>query len=499
MDIIYEIRRRHFVQKQTVSAIAREMSLSRPTVRKYLQVTEEPKYERDQPAPPRLGNFKSQLKTWLDEESKLPRSRRRTAQRLFEGLQEIGYAGAYDSVQRYVKRWKSEHLGPKVTEAFVPLAFRAGDACQFDWSHEDVELGGGIQRIKVAHFRLAYSRQMFVVAYPRETQEMVLDAHVRAIEFFGGAPARLIYDNLKTVVDAIFQGKSRKFNRRFLALANHYLFEPIACTPESGWEKGQVENQVGNVREWLFTPLARFASLAELNCWLTTRCTQLAQRMHPEQSLRTIADCYAEEAPLLRPITARFDGYVEHMLRVSSTCLVRVDRNRYSVPASLAGQAVSVRTTADQVRVVANGVVMAAHPRAFGRDQLICDPWHYLPVLDKKPGALRDGAPFVAWDLPKPIQMVRDRLLKQPKGDRAFVELLMQAGESGLEALTVACELALEYGTASAAVVMNELRHLMAPPIPAAIPVADGIALTMEPVADCRRYDHLLGAAHVVH
>ena len=134
MDIIYEIRRRHFVQKQTVSAIAREMSLSRPTVRKYLQVTEEPKYERDQPAPPRLGNFKSQLKTWLDEESKLPRSRRRTAQRLFEGLQEIGYAGAYDSVQRYVKRWKSEHLGPKVTEAFIPLAFRPGDACQFDWS-----------------------------------------------------------------------------------------------------------------------------------------------------------------------------------------------------------------------------------------------------------------------------------------------------------------------------------------------------------------------------
>lgn len=125
-----------------------------------------------------------------------------------------------------------------------------------------------MQTIKVAHFRLAYSRQMFLVAYPREAQEMVLDAHNRAFSFFGGVPARMIYDNLKAVVDAILVGKERQFNRRFLALANHYLFEPVACTPASGWEKGQVENQVGNVREWLFTPLARFASFATLNDWL---------------------------------------------------------------------------------------------------------------------------------------------------------------------------------------------------------------------------------------
>lgn len=185
-------------------------------------------------------------------------------------------------------------------------------------------------------------------------------------------------------------------------------------------------------------------------------------------------------------------------MRVSSTCLVRVDRNRYSVPASVAGQAVSVRTTADQVRVVAHGEVIAAHPRVFGRDQLICDPWHYLPVLEKKPGALRNGAPFVAWDLPRPIQIVRDRIVKQPKGDRAFVELLMLAGEAGLDALTVACELALEGGVVNAPIVMNALRRLIAPHLPAAaINVPDGIVLTIEPIANCHRYDYLLGAANV--
>jgi hypothetical protein len=118
-------------------------------------------------------------------------------------------------------------------------------------------------------------------------------------------PARLIYDNLKTVVDTVFVGKERQFNRRFLTLANHYLFEPAACTPTSGWEKGQVENQVGNVREWLFTPLARFASFADLNAWLATRCQELVQRMHPTQSQRTIAACYADEQPLLRRVSAQ--------------------------------------------------------------------------------------------------------------------------------------------------------------------------------------------------
>ena len=498
MDMIYEIRRRRLVQKQSISAIARQMGLSRPTVRKHLNTVVEPKYERDQPPSPKLGEFEAVLTQWLEEEAKLARSRRRTACRLFEGLQEAGYGGAYDSVQRFVKRWKAAHHGPKVTEAFVPLLFAAGDACQFDWSHEQVELGGVLQTIKVAHFRLAYSRQMFVIAYPREAQEMVLEAHNRAFAFFGGVPARLIYDNLKTVVETVFAGKERKFNRRFLCLANHYLFEPVACTPASGWEKGQVENQVGNVREWLFTPLARFDSFDDLNDWLASRCRELAQRLHPTQRQRTIAACFADEQPLLRPITAVFDGYVEEMMRVSSTCLVRVDRNRYSVPASAAGCAVSVRRTADQIRVVAHGEVIAAHPRLFGRDQLICDPWHYLPVLEKKPGALRNGAPFVAWDLPMPIRLVRDRILKQPKGDRAFVELLMLAGEAGLDALTEACERVLAGGIVSAPIVMNELRRLIAPYQPgAAIPVPEAMALTMEPLANCNRYDHLLGAANV--
>ena len=100
--------------------------------------------------------------------------------------------------------------------------------------------------VKVAHVRLCHSRMLFVRAYPRETQEMVFDAHDRAFVLFKGACGRGIYDNMKTAVETVFVGKQRLYNRRFLQMCSHYLIEPVACTPASGWEKGQVENQLGS-------------------------------------------------------------------------------------------------------------------------------------------------------------------------------------------------------------------------------------------------------------
>ena len=209
-----------------------------------------------------------------------------------------------------------------------------------------------------------------------------------------------------------------------------------------------------------------------------------------------------EEQPLLMPVTASFDGYVEETKRVSQLCLIRIDRNRYSVPAEWANTVVSVRLTADRVRMVAEGQIIAEHQRRFGRDQLICDPWHYLPVLEKKPGALRHGAPFQSWDLPLSIKVVRDRILKQDKGDRAFVDLLLMAralGDSGLETLEVACDLTLQTGIMSAAIVLNEMRRLTEAAKPKSLTDTPPSlpALTLEPVADCSRYDTLRSAHHV--
>jgi transposase len=221
METLGKLRRRHLVKGESLSAIARDTHLSRNTVRKYVAAqASEPRYARKQQPFPQLGPYRETLIAWLEWERQGPVRERRTAMRLFEALRQEGYRGGYDSVRRFVKRWKQAQ-GPSVTQAFVPLAFAPGAKYQFDWSHEVVELGGILQTVKVAHLRLCYSRRPVVLAYPRETQEMVFDAHNRAFAAWGGVPLAGIYDNPKTLVDAILVGKERQFNRRFLALMSH--------------------------------------------------------------------------------------------------------------------------------------------------------------------------------------------------------------------------------------------------------------------------------------
>lgn len=498
MDIIAEIRRRHFVSGESISSIAKSLKLSRPTVRKHLKTEQEPKYERQLQPVPKLGPFKARLLEWLEQDQERPRKQRRTAKRLYEGLVAEGYEGAYDSVQRFVKVFKREiKCSPSKTQAFIPLAFQPGEVCQFDWSQETVAIDGVVQTVKVAHFRLAYSRKMFVVAYPRETLEMLMDAHNRAFAFYGGAPKQMVYDNLTTVVDRILIGKERHFNRRFMALASHYLFEPVACNPAAGWEKGQIENQVGNIREWLFTPRLTFDSFETLNAWLAKRCQELADRKHPTQPDQTVAECFAKEQALLIPVRQPFAAYQEQLVKVSKLCLVRWDRNTYSVPAEWAGKVVSLRVFADKLRIVGRDQVLAEHTRCFAYDQMLLNPWHYLPVLEKKPGALRHGAPFQDWALPKAIQHVRHKLLKQPQGDRAFVDCLLLAREHGMDALEVVCEAVLAAGIVTGSLIENEMRRITEPSRPKTLELDHDQALQQEPKANTQRYDHLLGGYYV--
>ena len=156
-----------------------------------------------------------------------PPRERLTFMRMFEELRLSGYAGGYDAVRRYARAWERQQ-GARTAEAYVPLSFAPGEAYQFDWSHEVVVLDGVTNVVKVAQVRLCYSRMLFVRAYPREAQEMVFDAHDRAFAFFRGACERGIYDNMRTAVDAVFVGKERTFNRRFLQMASHYLVEPTS-------------------------------------------------------------------------------------------------------------------------------------------------------------------------------------------------------------------------------------------------------------------------------
>ena len=332
-------------------------------------------------------------------------------------MRPLGYEGGYDAVRRYARRWGEQHAGA-TAEAYIPLTFAPGEAYQFDWCHKIVVMNGVTTTVKVAHVRLCHSRMMFVRAYPRETPGDGVRRARASVRVFPGACQRGIYDNMKTAVDTVFVGKDRQYNRRFLQMCSHHLVEPVACTPAAGWEKGQVENQVGLVRERFFTPRLRVKSYGELNAWLVDKCVVWAKaHAHPEQSGKTIWEVFEDERPKLIPYGGRFDGFHALPASVSKTCLVRFDNNRYSVSASAVGRPVDIHAYADRIVIRQDGRIVAEHKRAFGRGHTLYDPWHYVPVLARKPGALRNGAPFKDWVLPAALDRIRRKLAGSDDAD----------------------------------------------------------------------------------
>jgi transposase len=482
---------------ESIHSVAKKYRMSRNTVRKITRTAQtEFTYSKRESRRPALDPFIERLKEIMGQEMELPSKSRRTAKKVYEQLQREGYEGGYDAVRRYIKGWKEEHRTKR--NAFVPLMFGKAEAFQFDWSEETVELGGQARKVSVAQVRLCYSRLRFCMAFPREELSMVMEAHIRAHEFFEGLCERGIYDNPKTIVLEIGKGKEREYNRRFLQMSSHYLFEPCACTPSSGWEKGQVENQVGVNRRSVFVPCLKFGNLEDLNAHLREQMVIEAHNSrHPEFTDRSVWEVYEEEKPYLRRHAADFAGYVTEERRAGVQCLVRFDNNQYSVPCEYAGKAVSVRIYAQRLELAWEGEVVCEHKRCFEKGRYVLNPLHYLPLLERKPGALRNGRPFLEWDLPESIRKVWEYLKRYSDWDRQMSGILSAIPIYGMEAVEVACETALEAGTANESVVLNHLTRLTEERSSQSVPVPEKLKLKEEPSADCTAYDRLLVNCHV--
>jgi hypothetical protein len=324
---------------------------------------------------------------------------------------------------------------------------------------------------------------------------MLFDAHNHALRVLGGVPRRGIYDNMRTAVDRVGSGKARDINQRFAAMASHYLFEPEFCNPASGWEKGQVEKNVRDARHRLWQQAPNFATLDELNGWLELRCQALWDEIKHGQQPGTVAHVLAAERACLMQPARPFDGFVEHTKRVSPTCLVNFERNRYSVPASYANRPVSLRVYAARLVVVAEGQVLCEHTRLFqrghhGPGQTVYDWRHYLAVLQRKPGALRNGAPFT--ELPPAFRRLQTHLLRQTGGDREMVEILALVLHHDEQAVLAAVELALEAGVPTKTHVLNVLHRLLdGTPQPLPVQAPQALKLSQEPLANVVRYDTL--------
>ena len=496
MAILSIIRRWHFRDHVPLREIARRLGISRNTVRRYIRAdTVLPAYPERQ-SPSKLDGFAAKLSGWLKTEANRPRKQRRTLKQLHADLCALGFDGSYDRVAAFARRWRQEQQEQARTTGrgtFIPLRFAAGEAFQFDWSEDWAVINGERTKLQVAQLKLSHSRAFFLRAYLLQTHEMLFDAHHHAFVAWGGIPRRGIYDNMKTAVDKVRPGKVREVNARFGAMVSHYLFDAEFCNVASGWEKGQIEKNVQDSRHRLWQKAPAFGTLEALNDWLADQCVLLWQQtQHPEQDA-TIWEVWSQERPHLMPVGQPFDGFVEHTKRVSPTCLVVFENVRYSVPASFANRPVSLRVYAGRLVFVAEGQVIAEHPRHIDRrhqrGRTVYDWRHYLAVLQRKPGALRNGAPFT--ELPEGFRRLQAVLLRRPGGDREMVEILALVLLHDEQAVLTAVELALEAGAPSKQTVLNILSRLLdGTPVPP-LQAPQAFALQIEPRADVNRYDRL--------
>jgi len=497
------IRRWALREQLSIREISRRTGLSRNTIRKYLRAdSAEPSYAK-RVSPSKLDPFATKLADWLKTESTRGRKQRRTVKQMYFDLKVLGYSGSYNRVAAFARVWQAQQMQAQQTTGrgtFVPLLFDCGEAFQFDWSEDWAVIAGVRTKLQVAHFKLSHSRAFYLRAYPLQTHEMLFDAHNHAFEVLGGVPRRGIYDNMRTAVDRVRKGKDRDVNARFAAMVSHFLFEAEFCNPASGWEKGQVEKNVRDARHRLWQSVPAFATLDDLNAWLEQRCQALWHEIEHGKLPGTVADVWAQERSALMPVPRAFDGFVEHTKRVSPICLIHFERNRYSVPAPYANRPVSLRVYASRLVVAAEGQLLCEHQRVIERNhhgagQTIYDWRHYLAVLQRKPGALRNGAPFQ--ELPPAFKRLQALLLKQRGGDREMVEILALVLHHDEQAVLAAVELALEAGAPSKTHILNVLHRLVdGRPAPASVTSPQALRLVVEPMANVLRYDQLREVRH---
>jgi transposase len=497
------IRRWHHREGLAIREIRRRTGLSRNTIRKYLASDiVEPKYPARK-SQSKLDPYAEMLASWLGRESRRPRKRRRNLKQLHRDLVALGFEGSYDRVAAFARDWRQrerERL-QQAHGAFVPLSFVPGEAFQFDWSEDWLVIGKRKTKLQIAHVKLCHSRAFCLRAYLTQTHEMLFDAHNHAFRLLGGVPERGIYDNMKTAVDKVGKGKQRLVNARFRAMVSHFLFESEFCNPAAGWEKGQVEKNVRDARHRLLHDAPAFASLAEANAWLEARCQALWHEIaHPEHAHRTIAEVHADEQAALMAMPPPFDGFVELTKRVSPTCLVVFERNRYSVPAAFANRVISLRAYAARIVLVAEAQVVAEHARVFSRDHnskglTVYDWRHYLTVVQRKPGALRNGAPFN--ELPPSFKRLQSVLMQREGGDREMADILALVLHHDERLVEQAVSEAVASEVVSKTHILNRLSRLLDTPLPAALTPPPALTLREEPIANTERYDALRGARHV--
>jgi len=431
------VRQFVFVEGRSRREAASVFGLSRDTISKMCRFSAPPGYVRSKPpGKPKLGLLLPVIDAILAADVTAPPKQRHTAQRIFERLKtEHGFAGGYTVVKDYVRIAKA-----RSRETFVPLAHPPGHA-QVDFGEAIGVIGRVRRKLHVFFMDVPHSDAPFMKAYPAETTEAFLDGHASAFSFFGGVPLSILYDNTKLAVARICGDGKRKRTPAFSELVSHYLFRDRFGRPGKGNDKGKVEGLVKNGRRRFLTPVPAAESFEDLNARLEAACLADLDRKTSGQS-ETIGSRLDADLAVFRPLpSGPFEACEKRTARVSSTSLVRYRLSDYSVPTTYGFRNVVVKGFVDQIVIICDGEEIARHKRSHERGAFVCDPLHYLALIEQKPGALDQARPLQGWALPKQFDHLR-RLLEARMGNRGkreFIQVLrlMEVFDQALVAAAV--------------------------------------------------------------
>ena len=455
MEVYARVRRAVQVDGMSIRQAAREFGLSRKTIRKMLQFSLPPGYERKKPvARPKLGPWLGIIDQILIDDPSQPKKQRHTAKRIFDRLKaEHGFSGGYTIVKDYVREARLRHK-----EVYIPLAHAPGNA-QADFGEALVVIGGVEQKAHFQCFDLPHSDDCFVIAFPAENTEAFLEGHNQAFAYFGGVPRTMLYDNTRIAVKEIAGDGERKPTEAFSGLQSHYLFAAKFGRPGKGNDKGHVEGLVGYARRNFMVPVPRVASWEELNAHLLEQCRKRRERKlrgHAE----TIAERFERDRERLLPLPpAPLEACEKKNTSASSQALVRYETNDYSVPTEYGHRRVLVKAFVWEVVIGAGSEVIARHQRSYQREDMIFNPLHYLALLERKSYALDQAAPLEGWPLPEELLELRRRMEARlgKHGRREYVQVLRLLETFSLEEVAAAARQALRF----CAISFDAVKHLL--------------------------------------
>jgi transposase len=454
VELYAKIRRAVLVDGKSQRQVAEEFGINRKTVKKMLLNPLPPGYVREKAIRlPKLAPFVDTIRAILEADKDVIQKQRHTAKRLFERLtDEYGFNGSYSAICSFLAKEQRRQK-----EVFIPLVHDAGYA-QVDFGEADIYLAGKKTRIHYFCLHLPHSDAIFVKAYLAETTEAFQDGHVAAFTWLGGVPKQIVYDNSRIAVSKIQRHGVRVRTKAFLELQSVYLFEDRFGRPGRGNDKGDVEGLVGFARRNFMVPLPVVSTLDELNKRLLDACSK-RQKAVLRGYTESIGERLQRDLDALIALPAiHFDPCEQLSTRVSSLSLVRYRNNDYSVPTCYGYQDVQVRGYVDKVVIAQANTVIAEHPRCYDEAQFIYNPFHYLALLERKPGALSQAAPLQNWKLPPVFPEIQRQLEERQghKGRSDYIQVLRLLESYRETEVEAAIKEALRLGAISA----DAIKHL---------------------------------------